>query len=71
MIEKGMEEGVFCKMDLYVVLKFVWVSLYGLINLMVCLEDFLLGMLGLEYVICEEVIDFYIDVIIWGLCFSV
>ncbi|MBO6796900.1 TetR/AcrR family transcriptional regulator [Maricaulis sp.] len=68
MIEKGMAEGAFRKMDPHVASKSVWASLHGLTNLMVCLDDFPSGMPGSEHVTREEVIDFHTDVIMRGLC---
>ena len=68
MIEKGMAEGAFRKMDPHVASKSVWASLHGLTNLMVCLDDFPSGKPGSEHVTREEVIDFHTDVIMRGLC---
>ena len=68
MIQQGMEEGAFRKMDPHVASKSVWASLHGLTMLMVCLEDFPSGMPGSEHVTREQVIDFHTDMIMRGLC---
>ncbi len=66
MIEKGMEEGVFRRVDPRVASKSVWASLHGMTMLMVCLDDFPSGMPGSEHVTREQVIDFHADSIMRG-----
>ncbi|MBR9824888.1 MAG: TetR/AcrR family transcriptional regulator [Alphaproteobacteria bacterium] len=68
MIEAGMTEGAFRKMDPHVASKSVWASLHGITMLMVALPDFPSGMPGSEHVTRESVIDFHADMIMRGLC---
>ena len=67
MIEKGMGEGVFCKMDPYVASKSVWASLHGMTMLIVSLEDFPSGMPGSEHVTEEATVNFHVEAILRGL----
>lgn len=67
MIEEGMKEGVFRKVDPRVASKSVWASLHGLTMLMVSLSDFPNGMPGSEHVTREEVLDFHAKMMIRGL----
>jgi AcrR family transcriptional regulator len=67
MIEAGMAEGVFRKIDPKVASKSVWASLHGLTMLMVSMEGFPSGMHGSEHVTADAVIDFHTEMILRGL----
>ncbi len=67
MIEKGMAEGAFRKMDPHVASKSVWSSLHGMTMLMVAISDFPAGMPGSEHLTRDMVLDFHASTIIRGL----
>jgi AcrR family transcriptional regulator len=67
MIESGMEQGIFRKVDPQVASKSVWASLHGLTALLVGMEGFPTGMPGSEHVEADAVIDFHTDMILRGL----
>lgn len=67
MIDQGMDEGIFRRVDPHVASKSVWASLHGLTMLMVALDDFPGGMPGSEHVTRDEVIDFHADSIMRSL----
>ena len=67
MIEAGMEEGVFRKIDPYVASKSVWASLHGLTMLLTRMEGFPHAMKGSEHVSAEDVIAFHTNAIIRSL----
>jgi AcrR family transcriptional regulator len=67
LIEAGMANDEFRKVDPYVASKSVWASLHGLTMLMVNMDDFPDGMPGSEHVTREDVIACHTNMIIRSL----
>ncbi len=67
MIEAGMAEGIFRRVDPKLASKSVWASLHGLTTLLVSMEGFPSGMPGSEHVTADAVIDFHTGMMLQGL----